>query len=147
MHLKDIINTDEEQDPIWVAYPDSETFQVLARPLGNRQAEYLEKSRKIEWDEPTMEKKVVFDEDLYQKLFSAQVIVDWKGLYITDLRSMVLLKGFKKLKGFKEEIACDEVSKMLLIKHSPAFFAFINRIAVDIERFNLEREEAEEKNS
>jgi len=147
MHLKDIINTDENQEPTWVAYPDSKTFQILMRPLGEKQTEFLEKSRKIDWDEATMEKKMVFDEKTYQKLFTDYIIVNWKGLYVKDLRRMVLLKNFGKIKEFTGEIACDDLSKMLLAQYSPGFSVFINRACIDIERFNREREEEEEKNS
>ena len=34
LKLADIIDTRDEQPPIWVAYPGSKTFEVLARPIG-----------------------------------------------------------------------------------------------------------------
>lgn len=147
MHLKEMIDTRDEQEPIWVAYPPSKTFQVLVRPLAGRQSEFAEKARKVEWDEATMQKKVVIDEELYLKLFNAHVIADWKGLFVQDLKRLVLLEKPGKLRSFKEEVACDELSKLLLMQHSTAFSAFINRACVDIERFNEEREEAEKKSS
>ena len=147
MDLKEIIDTREDQEPIWVAYPDSKTFKVFVRPLGDRQDGFLKKSRDVKWDEAAMEQKVVFSEDTYRKEFGSYVIADWKGLHVEDLKRLVLLKSFRKIKKFKGAIACDEGSKTLLVKHSPSFWGFINRVTTDIERFNREREEAEEKNS
>ena len=147
MDLKDIIDIQEDQAPLWVAFPDSKTFQVLIRPLGNRHAAFLEKSREVKWDEATMEQKVVFNDEVYTKLFSGHVIVDWKGLHIEDLKKLVLLKNFKKLKDYTDEIACDDTAKALLMQHSPVFNAWVNRICTNIERFNQEREEAEKKTS
>jgi len=146
MQLIDIIDTGEIQKPIWVAYPDSTTFQVLIRPLGNRHPEFLEKSREVKWDEPTMEQKVTFNEDTYTRLFGAHVIAGWKGLHVKDLKKLVLLKGFKKLKGLTGEIACDDTARDLLLKHSTVFNAWVNRVTRDTERFNREREEEELKN-
>jgi hypothetical protein len=147
MELQDIINTDEDQAPIWVAYPDSTTFQVLTRPIGDRQKEFLEKSREVKWDEAAMEQKVVFNDEIYTKLFSGHVIVDWKGLHIEDLKKLVLLKNFKKFTGFTGDIACDDTAKAMLMKHSIVFDVWVNRICTNIELFNQEREEAEKKTS
>ena len=147
MDLNEIIEASEIQEPIWIAYPGSKTFQVLTRPLGNKQPEFLEKSREVKWDEGTMEQKVTFNNDIYNRLFGEHVIVDWKGLHIEDLKKLVLLKNFKKLRQFTGEIACDETAKLLLLKHSVVFNAWINRVCANIELLNREREEAEEKNS
>jgi len=147
MDLKEIIDTREDQAPIWIAYPDSTTFQVLVRPIGNMHKEFLEKSREVKWDEAKMEQKVDFNDEIYTKLFSAHVIIDWKGLHIEDLKKLVLLKNFKKLAGFTGEIACDDAAKAMLMQHSLVFNIWINRVCNNIERFNREREEAEKKTS
>lgn len=107
--------------------------------------EFLEKSREVEWDEATMEQKVIFNDEIYNKLFSGHVIADWKGLHIEDLKKLVLLKNFKKLAGFTGEIACDDAAKAMLMQHSPVFNVWINRVCANIERFNREREEREKK--
>jgi len=147
MNLQDIIDMDEDQAPLWIAYPNSITFQVLVRPLGNKQKEFLEKSREVKWNEAVMEQEVVFNEEKYIKLFSAHVIVDWKGLDVDVIKKLVLIKNFKKLRDVTGGIACDDTAKALLMKHSPAFSIWINRVCVDIERFNQEREEVEKKTS
>lgn len=145
MDLSEIIAADEEIEPIWVAYPESATFQVLVRPIGNKQAEFFEKAREVGWDETTMERKITINEDAYLRLFADWVIAGWKGLTLADLKRLVLLKNPKKLKDLTGEIACDETAKLLLLKHAPAFSAWINRVATDIERFNREREEGQKK--
>ena len=147
MNLSDIVDTSEDQSPIWVAYPDSTTFQVCIRSVGTMHKELLEKSREVKWDEATMEQKVIFNDEIYIKLFANHVIADWKGLLIEDLKKIILLKNFKKLVGFTGEIACDETSKALLMKHSPVFNVWVNRICTNIELFNQEREETEKKTS
>jgi len=147
MDLKEIIDTRDDQAPIWIAYPDSTTFQVLIRPIGNKHKDFLEKSREVKWDEATMEQKVIFNDEIYTKLFSGHVIADWKGLHITDLKKLVLLKNFKKLAGFTGDIACDDAAKAMLMQYSPVFNVWINRVCMDIERFNREREEVEKKTS
>jgi len=71
IHLKDMIDTRLEQPPVWIAYPGSTTFQVLVRPLGNRQQEFVEKAQKIDWDTAHMARRVVVDQEQYLKLFCA----------------------------------------------------------------------------
>ncbi len=143
--LNDIIDVSEEQPPIWVAYAGSPTFTVLTRPLGCKQAEFIEAATEPQWDLATMQKRQVLNSEKYLDLFLAYVIVDWKGLTVTDLRRMVLLKDWKKIRLHKGDIACDALSKRLLMQFSPAFAAWINRVCLDIERFNAEREEEAEK--
>ena len=144
--LNDIIDTSDEQPPIWVAYQGSGTFQVLSRPLGCKQAEFIELATETKWDIPTMQKRQVLNTEKYLELFLDWVIVDWKGLTLKDLRRLVLLHDWKKLRRYKGDIGCDAKAKMLLMKFSPAFNAWINRVCLDIERFNAEREaEAEKK--
>ena len=143
--LDDILDTREEQLPIWVAYPGSGTFQVLTRPLGRKQAEFVEAATEPQWDLATMQKRQVLNSEKYLQLFLDWVIVDWKGLTVKDLRRLVLLKDWKKLRRHKGEIGCDAKAKLLLMQFSPAFSAWINRVCLDIERFNAEREEDAEK--
>lgn len=147
VHLADIIDTRTQQPPVWIAYPGSETFQVLIRPLGNRQQEFIDTAQRIDWDLATMSKIVMVDQEQYLRLFCEWVIVGWQGLTITDLRRLVLLEDPKRFRGVSGEIGCDEAAKLLLMQHSPAFNAWINRKTRDIERFNLEREDALKKKS
>ena len=146
-HLADLIDTRLEQPPVWIAYPGSQTFQVLVRPLGNRREEFVEKAQKIDWDTAHMARRVVVDQEQYLKLFCAWVIVDWQGLTVADLRRLVLLAEPKKWRSLQGEIGCDEAARLLLMQHSPAFSAWINRVCVDVERFNAEREEDAKKKS
>jgi hypothetical protein len=142
--LNEIIDTSEEQPPRWVAYAGSATFEVLTRPLGSKQAEFIEAATEPKWDLATMRKHQVLNAEKYLELFLDWVIVDWKGLTVKDLRRLVLL-DWKKAKHHKGDIACDAKAKMLLMKFSPAFATWINRVCLDIERFNAEREEEAEK--
>jgi hypothetical protein len=143
--LEDIIDTREEQPPVWVAYSGSKTFQVLTRPLGSKQAEFIALATETVWDRATMRKQQVLNNDTYMTLFLDWVIVDWKGLTVTDLRRLILLKDWKMARRHKGDIGCDAKAKLVLMKFSPAFAAWINRVCLDIERFNTEREEMAEK--
>lgn len=144
--LNEIIDTNDEQPPMWVAYAGSATFEVLTRPLGCKQAEFIEAATGPKWDLATMQKHQVLNAEKYMQLFLDWVVVDWKGLTVKDLRRLILLKDWKKVKRFKGNIACDAKSKQLLMQFSPAFSTWINRVTLDIERFNAEREaEAEKK--
>lgn len=145
IHLKDLIDTRLEQPPVWIAYPGSETFRVLMRPMGNRQQEFVEAAQFIDWDLATMSRKVKVDQEQYLKLFCAWVIVDWQGLTMKDLRTLILLREPKRFKGASGEIGCDEAAKMLLMQHSPVFSTWVHNKCRDIERFNMEREEDAEK--
>jgi hypothetical protein len=146
IHLADLIDTRLEQPGIWVAYPGSKTFEVLVRPLGNRQQEFVEKSQRIEWDVAHMAKRTVLDGEQYMKMFCAWVIEGWRGLTGLDLARLVLLETPKKAR-LVPDIACDEAAKILLMRHSPAFNNWINQVTRDIERFNSEREEDTKKKS
>lgn len=146
MHLEDIIDTRNDQEPIWVAYPASDTFQVLIRPLGGHNEEFLEKARRIEWDEALMERRVVVDREEYLKLLAAYVIQSWKGLFVKDLKKLVPIKNVRQAQKFTGEIACDEKARSLLILHAPAFEAWIKRTCRNIELFNDACEKALKKN-
>ncbi len=144
--LTDIIDTREEQPPIWVAYPGSKTFEVLLVPLGNKQSQIINEAQTIEWDTALMKKKVVLDSEKYQELFCEAFIKDWRGLTGADLHRLVLVKNFKILRGkTKKEFGCDLAAKKLLMTHSPAFAAWVNVSCGNIEMFNIEREEQLEK--
>ncbi len=146
MDIKEIIDTSETPDPVWVAYPESKTFQVLLRPAGIKQEEFMEKARRIEWDEALMERRIVVDREAYLTLFNPHTIVDWKGLYAADLRKLVLIKNIRKVMKIKDEFACDDTSRMLMMQHSPVFSAWVKQTTRNIEMFNAERERASEGN-
>ncbi len=146
LKLADIIDTRDEQPPIWVAYPGSKTFQVLVRPIGGKQQELMQAATEPQWDLAVMKKRQVLNAEKYLELFGGHVVVDWQGLTVEDVRRLVLVDNWKKIKGFKGEIAFDRASRQLLMTWSPAFTAWLNRVTFDIERFNAEREaEAEKK--
>ncbi|MDD3814433.1 MAG: hypothetical protein PHZ02_07280 [Desulfocapsaceae bacterium] len=145
MQLQDIIDTREEQPPIWVAFPDADTFKVLVRPLGRKQAEFVEEATEPQWDMATLIKRQILNHDRYLELFLGWVVVDWSGLTVDVLRRLVLLKNLKQLLLFKGEIACDDKAKSMLTRFSPAFSIWVNQICLNVERFNAEREEEGEK--
>lgn len=146
LHLADLIDTRLEQPGIWVAYPASKTFEVLVRPLGNRQQEFIEAAQRIEWDVAHMAKRTVLDGEQYMRLFCGWVIEGWRGLTGQDLARLVLLEVPRKAR-LVPDIACDEAAKILLMRHSPAFNSWINNTTRNIERFNSEREEGTKKKS
>jgi len=146
LNLADIIDTRDEQPPIWVAYPGSATFTVLVRPIGGKQQELMQAATEPQWDLAMMKKRQVLNAAKYLELFGSHVVVDWRGLTVADLRRLVLIDNWKKLKGFSGEIAFDATSRQLLMTWAPGFTAWLNRVTNDIERFNAEREaEAEKK--
>lgn len=145
MQLQDIIDTREEQPPIWVAWPGPGNFKVLVRPLGRRQAEFIEAATEPTWDLGTMIKRQTLNHDKYLELFLAWVVVDWQGLTVDVLRRLVLLQISKQLLLFKGDIGCDDQARTLLTRFSPAFSIWVNRVCLDVERFNREREEEAEK--
>lgn len=145
MHIKDIIDTRPDPAPAWVAYPGSRTFQVLARPIGNRLQEFTEQAQEIDWDTATMTRVIKTNQEKFARLFCDWVIVDWKGLAFEDLRRLILIKDMKLARDLSGPIACDEDARLLLFKHSQAFNTWIRSVANDVERFNQEREDQAEK--
>lgn len=138
--LLDIIDPCEEQPPIWVAYPGPGAFKVLIRPLGRKQAEFVEEATEPQWDLATMIKRQTLNHDKYLQLFVHWVVVDWQGLTVDVLRRLVLLHNWHLLKGFQGCIGCDPQAKLLLARFSPAFSIWINGVCLNVERFNAERE-------
>lgn len=145
--LSGVIDTRLEQPPIWLAYPGGESFEVAIRPLGDRQQEFIEQAQKIEWDMATMARKVVVDQEQYLQRFCAWVIADWRGLTVKDLRRLILLRDPREARRMSGEVPCEPAAKLMLMHHSPAFSAWLNRVCLDIERFNQEREKQAEKKS
>jgi hypothetical protein len=146
MNLTDIIDNCEDQSPIWVAYPGSDTFKVLVRPLGRCQAEFVEAATEPQWDLAAMVKRPTLNHDKYLQFFLDWVVVDWKGLTVDVLRRLVLLHNWALIKQFQGEIGCNAQARLLLSRFSPAFSIWINQISLNVERFNAEREaEAEKK--
>lgn len=138
--LHDIIDTGEDQAAIWGAYPGLGNFRVLMRPLGRRQAEFIEAATEPQWDLGSMIKRQVLNHDKYLELFLDWVVVDWSGLTVEVLRRLVLLQVSKQVLQFKGEITCDDQAKLLLTRWSPAFAIWTNRFCLDVERYNAERE-------
>lgn len=147
LHLADLIDTRDEQPPIWVAYPGSGTFKVLVRPIGGKQQEFVQAATEPQWDLATMQKRQVLNGEKYLELFGSYVVVDWQGLTVADLRRLVLIADWQKIKGHSGEIAFDAAARQLLMTWAPGFTAWLNRVTFDIERFNAEREASAEKKS
>lgn len=144
LNLSEIIDTRDEQPPIWVASPWG-SFEVLLRPQTGKQQEFLEEATELAWDLGTMKKVPKVDRDKYLRLFGTHHIVDWKGLDVATLKKLVLIKNWRKLKGKKGEVGCDEKSIVLLLTFSAEFNAWVNQTSINIELFNREREEEAEK--
>ncbi len=138
--LAAIIDTSEDQAAIWVAYPGPGNFKVLVRPLGRRQAEFIEAATEPSWDLATITKRQTLNHERYLQLFLPWVVVDWSGLTVEVLRRLVLLQITEQLLQYKGEIGCDDEAKLLLTRWSPAFAIWTNRVCLDVERFNAERE-------
>jgi len=145
LSLGDLIDTRELQPPVWVAHPLITTFKVLIRPVGSKHQEFLEQSQELKWDMATMSRKAELDMDKYLRLFVEHVIVDWQGLTVKELRKLVLLDDWKAVKRHKGEFACGLNEKLLLMRFSPSFNTWINKVCRDVELFNREREEEAEK--
>ncbi len=143
--LADIIDTNEEQPAIWVAYPGPGNFKVQVRPLGRKQAEFIEAATSPQWDTALLVKRQVLDQDKYLELFLAWAVESWSGLTVEVLRRLVLLQNWRGLARYEGEIACDARAKLLLAQYSPAFAIWLNQICLNVELYNSEREEEAEK--
>lgn len=140
LNLSEIIDTRDEQPPIWVATPWA-SFEVLLRPQTNKQQEFVEAATELAWDLGSMKKVPQVDRQKYLELFGNHHIVDWKGLNVATLKQLVLIKNWRKLKGKKGEVACDEKSRLLLLTFSVEFNSWVNQTTTNIELYNREREE------
>jgi len=106
LKLADIIDTRDEQPPIWVSYPGSRTFRVLVRPIGCKYQEFVQAATELKWDLAEMKKRPEINGEKFRELFGAYVVVDWQGLTVEDLRRLVLIdfEKWQEIKGFKGEI-------------------------------------------
>jgi hypothetical protein len=145
LKLADFIDTREELPPIWVAYPGSDTFQILVRPLASRHQDMIQEATEPRWETGLMRKKMVLNQDKYLELFAAHTIADWRGLKPIDLNRLIPLADPKKIRRQTGEVACDAASKLLMLRHSAGFSAWMNRVVFDIELYNNERAEGIKK--
>lgn len=145
--LADLIDTRTTLPAVPVKYPASATFTVLVRPIASQLAEIVEEASYWEWDLEQMKKVKKLDQTRYLQLLGARAIANWSGLGAADLKRLVVIKNPKQLwKLGKAEIPFDGAARDLLLMHSPAFRAWIERLIVDIEHYNAERgAEAEKK--
>jgi hypothetical protein len=139
--LAEIIDTRDEQSPLWVASPWSDTFEVLLRPQTRKQQELLEEATELEWDLATMKKVPKVDREKYLHLFGNFHIVNWRGLDLPTLKKLVPVKPQWRMRGAKGLIACDEKSRQLLLMFSSEFNGWVNQTTLNIELYNQEREE------
>ncbi len=58
LNLAELIDPREELPPVWVAYPGSDTFEVLIRPLGSYHQEMVQQATEPRWNEALMQKKM-----------------------------------------------------------------------------------------
>ncbi len=147
MELQQIIDMDIKPAPSWIMCPWSKTFKLLLRPLKpEKQAEFVKEAREARYNEIDQRRESVVNETRYNEMFSAWVIVDWKGLMYDDLAEMVLLSKPARVVKFKGEINCTMTAKMLLMEHSTIFNNWISRQCFDMADFNAARAEDAEKN-
>ncbi len=128
-----------------VSFPGSTTFKVLIRPLGNRHQEFVQEATEPVWDEALMKKTMVLNQEKYLQLFGAYVVCGWQGLTVKELRRLVLISDFKKLRKAEGEIAFDAEARRILITWSPLFKTWLQNVSLNIELLNREREEQLEK--
>lgn len=146
MQLAELIDTRETLPPVWIAYPGSVTFRVLVRPVASRLQEIVNSATELQWDMSIMRQKPVVNQDKYTQLLGHAAIESWEGLTGKDLRRLVPLTDPKIVRSAgRNEIAFDEKARALLLRHSVPFRSWIEQKAVDIERYNIEREEQSEK--
>jgi hypothetical protein len=144
--LADLIDTREEQPPVLIAFPGSSTFKVQVRPMGNRHQEFIQQATEPVWDEALMKKTMVLNQEVYLQLFGAHVVVGWQGLMVPELRRLVMIADFKKMRKFaKGEIAFDDEARRILVTWSPLFKTWLQNVSFNIELLNREREEQLEK--
>jgi hypothetical protein len=144
--LAELIDFRDELPPIWVAYPGSGTFRLLIRPIAGRLQEIVHQATEPVWDEALMRKRPELNREKYLRLYGEAAIVDWQGLSADDLKRLVPIKEPGSLRRLgKRTIPFDAGARMLLLTRSPGFSAWLDRVVVDIELYNLEREEQAEK--
>lgn len=131
-------------------YPELPKFLVSLRYTGKTQLhEMVKECTEDRLDMRTMKKVEEVNELKFKKLIANKVIVDWEGLDIGMLKSLILLNSEAiKAAGMTDEspVEASFENKMMLLDNSLEFDRWINDIIHDIKRFRDEETAKEVEN-
>jgi hypothetical protein len=139
--IKDLLA--EEEKTIWIKYLDD--FEIHIRYLPRKDlVKISESATEITWDKKTHTRIDKVNTDHFYSRFIEKAILDWKGLKIKTLQKIVPIK----LDGVdpESEIPFTKENAMELLRNGYDLDAFLQDAILDIQKFDIEKLEAERKN-
>jgi len=130
-----------------VEYPDIDGF-ILDLCFLDRETikKMMDRVTTKKLNRKTRQMDDVIDNDKFIDVYVDKVIRGWRGLYIRDLKKLMPV-DILQIPNPDDEIVFSKEEAIDLVKNSALFEQWINEVMTDIDTFNQEEREEEEKNS
>ena len=125
------VNLDTLNEPVWVDWKDG--VRVLLQPLPaskNRELKNKATRRKVDFSTGRKQRVETVDDDKYNRLLEEHILLDWEN--ISDQTGAPL--------------PCNDRTKRALLDHFHEFRFFVISTAQELENYQQEKTEEEEKN-
>lgn len=129
----------------WVEVPEVEGFEVHLRFITREDLMKIRKgSLTYKFSKKTRQREEEVDNDKFLERYSEKAIIDWRGLTMGHLPSLLAadITGANK----EEVIAYSQEEAYDLLKNSSLFDQFVTDMMNDFEQFSVDKAESEAKN-
>lgn len=132
--VMDIKNLLVDTRTVWVDYPGLEGFSVNVAHLSRKELTALRKRSTVQkFDRKTRNVVETLDDDKFVKEFVEAVVLDWKGLKVKYLETLVLSDTSGK--DPESEIEYSKENAETLVKASVEFDNWLNEVVFDLDNF------------
>ena len=134
MQLKNLII---DSKSAWVDFPGLSGFSVQVVNLSRKELQGLRKrctTQKL--DRKTRQMEEVLDEEKFVSEFSKLTILNWKGLTLEHLETLILIDTTNKI--LSTELPWSEENAEILVSQSQEFDTWLNEVVFDLDNFRTE---------
>lgn len=119
---------------VWVDFPECPGFEVEIASLSRKELLSLRKScTTSKMDRATRQYVETIDEQKFVKEFTSRIILNWKGLRLKYLETLVLTEIGDN--DPEIELEYSQENAETLVENSTEFDSWINEVAFDLDTF------------
>lgn len=126
---------------VWVDYPGLEGFKVEVANLARKELTALRKKCTAQkFDKKTRQLVEELDEEKFVAEFSKKVVINWKGLTLEHLETLLLIEMGAHNPNKELEYSADNAET--LVSSSTEFDTWLNEVVFDLDNFRTGRKTA-----
>ena len=129
---------------VWVDYPGLDGFKVEVANLARKELTALRKKCTAQkFDKKTRQLVEELDEEKFVAEFSKKVVINWKGLTLEHLETLLLIDMGAHNPNKELEYTADNAET--LVSSSTEFDTWLNEVVFDLDNFRTGRKTASTK--